>query len=521
MGIVAFLLVGSLLSACLLLVSAAGARGAPRRSETPKKNYTKFQSLGFSIFTGPAPAVNTTETLRRLDEGSCKYTRRSCPTAVWKFANRIVCPACFVFNEECNCDPNSMTCQYSATPMVTGSLSLPGCYLGDFDTARDIQGRLSIMETAVQRAHEVSSKDENTLKIFVAPEFFWRGPTGAYSFDSIADPSRVEEDETNALSQISRGLEAIVGQGKYKDWLFVFGTIVAFAEEGGKNTNIKRHKKTNAEESQYEFLNFSPVYRGYDPSAATDAGTKFIVPKYYISGIDFLTNDRPDPADDQRFYDNKVFRDIQSWLEDERGYQMVFDSWFFGEFAIISFFSLLHFEFTYPVLKVDNIAFSLEICLDHSQGVAKFFLNSNLKYVPSGGDGAVPKPPGAQISLVSSAGMSIVGKSLALLSGGTIFLQDGLYTKSQQRTCKKGRGISGKYACEDSAHIYYDLYSTMDEAQEALDGLYTMTEYPPQIHVYQYHDIVPMPTEEPLQESSSSAYLGKPKNLLLSGRKRR
>lgn len=483
---VAFLLVGSLLSACLLLASAAGARGPLRPSSTQQKSYTKFQSLGFSIFTGPAPAVNTTETLRHLDEGSCKYTRRSCPTAVWKFGNRIVCPACFVFNDECNCDPNSMTCQYSATPMVNGSLSLPGCYLGDFDTERDIRGRLSIMETAVRRAHEVSSKDENTLKIFVAPEFFWRGPTGAYSFDSITDPSRVEEDESNALGQISRGLEAIAGQEKYKDWLFVFGTIVAFAEEanGKTNTNIRRHKNTNAEESQYEFLNFSPVYRGYDPSTATGAGTKFIVPKYYISGIDFLTNDRPDPADDQRFYDNKVFRDIQSWLEAERGYQIVFDSWFF----------------------VDDIAFSLEVCLDHSQGVAKFFLDSNLKNMPSGGGGAVSKPPGAQISLVSSAGMSIVAKSLALLSGGTIFLQDGLYTKSQQRTCKKGRGISGKYACEDNAHIYYDLYSTMDETQEALDGLYTMTEYPPQIHVYQYHDIVPMPTEEHLQESSSSAY---------------
>jgi len=446
--------------ACILAGTLVGASCVLVAAAVEEKSYTKFQSLGFSIFTGPAPAINVAETLRRLDEGACDYTPENCPTDVWKLTNRIlVCPACLVFNPECECDPDTMTCKYSASPLING-----GCYLGDFDTERDIRGRISIMETAVQRAHEVSSKDSNTLKIFAAPEFFWRGPTGAYSFDSIADPRGAGQGGSNALRQISRGLEAIVRREIFADWLFVFGTIVAFTEK----TNGRRNAAPT-----FEFLNFAPIYKG-----GAGVGAKFIAPKYYISGIDFLSNGRlspesmtPDPAESQVFYDNSLFRQIQSWLEDEEGYQMIFNSWFF----------------------VDDIAFSLEICLDHSQGVAKFFLDSKVNVVPSGGDGTAPKPRGAQISLVSSAGMSITDTSLALLSGGTIFLQDGMYTRSQERTCARKTGFRGGYFCADTAYLHYELHATPEETRRALDGLFTLTAYAPQIHVYQQQDIVPMP----------------------------
>lgn len=46
--------------------------------------------------------------------------------------------------------------------------------MGLEDAAEDIERRLSIMTDAVERAYEKSDKDNSVLKIFLAPEFFFR-----------------------------------------------------------------------------------------------------------------------------------------------------------------------------------------------------------------------------------------------------------------------------------------------------------------------------------------------------------
>ena len=48
------------------------------------------------------------------------------------------------------------------------------CYLGLEDAARDIERRMSIMIDAVDAAYGRSDDDPDVLKIFLAPEFFFR-----------------------------------------------------------------------------------------------------------------------------------------------------------------------------------------------------------------------------------------------------------------------------------------------------------------------------------------------------------
>jgi hypothetical protein len=193
------------------LILLLGSTAAVVAEVTPK-SYTKFQSIGLSMNTGPDNAIDIEATF-----SNCEYiTPEDCPTdwvALGAFDG--VCEACIVINEQC------------------GSLGLDSsnstkCYLGKSDTEEDVNGRISIMQQAVEKAYEVASQDEDTLKIFIAPEFFLRGADGAYPVDDIDNPGK--EGEYNAIAHISEALEEIIQQERFSDWLFLFGTIVAFKE---------------------------------------------------------------------------------------------------------------------------------------------------------------------------------------------------------------------------------------------------------------------------------------------------
>ena len=157
------------------------------------------------------------------------------------------------------------------------------CYIGLPDPMLDVRGRIEIMMDAVEKAYAVVTAPENhddteTLKVFVAPEFFWRGITGAYSFEYDELPN--DPSFCGPICQILMGLENIVAQERFQDWVFLFGTIVA--------------SDTLPTEDPYDYLfyNFAPVYKGYNPDKMGFEGKRFLVPKRYVSSSDFLTPQR-------------------------------------------------------------------------------------------------------------------------------------------------------------------------------------------------------------------------------------
>lgn len=196
----------------------------------PQSKYAKVQGIGFQIYTGGAPA--------RLPDG------RKNPECVGRNA-------------------------------YGQKRSVLQCYIGHDDPIEDVNRRLEIMREAVDRAHQLADPDPNTLKVFIAPEFYWRGIDGAYSF--VYDDDDDELNLCGPICELLKGLEQIVAQQKFEDWLFVMGTVIA--------------AETLPTEDPYDFLfyNFAPLYKGYDPDKMDYTGKRFLVPKRYVSSIDFLT----------------------------------------------------------------------------------------------------------------------------------------------------------------------------------------------------------------------------------------
>ena len=83
----------------------------------------------------------------------------------------------------------------------------------------DIEKRCAVMVQAVKKAYASTgfAADSRVLKIFMAPEFYFRGQQGAYAVES--------------LHQIPTALSAETSNGKYKDWLFVFGSAIGYREK--------------------------------------------------------------------------------------------------------------------------------------------------------------------------------------------------------------------------------------------------------------------------------------------------
>ncbi|MGM0593961.1 MAG: hypothetical protein ACQETD_05425 [Pseudomonadota bacterium] len=149
-------------------------------------------------------------------------------------------------------------------PQFKDGLMPSGTYLGLDDPQQDIDARCQLLrraiDTAYNRIDNLSPPDsDTTLNVFMAPEFLFRGKSGAYQMD----------ETSYAISQ----LQGLVADDKYSNWVFVFGSIVAMASGDGRLD---------------EAYNFTLLQEG--GSAASDDSGARIVMKELMSGIDFISD---------------------------------------------------------------------------------------------------------------------------------------------------------------------------------------------------------------------------------------
>lgn len=101
-------------------------------------------------------------------------------------------------------------------------------YLGDADDDDDIRNRCGIMIDAIKAAEGAGvNESEKVLKLFMAPEFYFRGARGAYNLTKvppIIDKMLVE-----------------TGKFQYADWLFVYGTAIGEIAHEGSGGNMKQY----------------------------------------------------------------------------------------------------------------------------------------------------------------------------------------------------------------------------------------------------------------------------------------
>lgn len=90
-------------------------------------------------------------------------------------------------------------------------------YRGKDTEPLDITARVSFIRAVLTQARGLVDVREEVLKVFAIPECFFLGFQGAYSV----------EGTSSLISQ----LQTLVMPAEWKDWLFVFGTVLTYAED--------------------------------------------------------------------------------------------------------------------------------------------------------------------------------------------------------------------------------------------------------------------------------------------------
>jgi hypothetical protein len=267
--------------------------------------------------------------------------------------------------------------QFLAYTLNTGFGQQNGAqvYLGLPDPAADIRARCALMQCALAAARTQAVADAQTLKVFMAPEFFFRGVTGAYSLDDAMG--------------IASALQAIAQDPQWRDWIFAFGSIVASsapATPGGKQ----------------EVYNLTLVQMG-GPDHAGEAGARVVL-KEWMSGQDFIV--RPVPAA-AGIPAGMLYLDmVEHMTPAATDWFTTSDrlNWRSGDVQQRN-------DDGGGIFNAGGVTFGVEICLDH---LGNRLLSAQL-----------PGGPGVQVQLVPSCGMWVQDVAIIAAPGGAVFACDG------------------------------------------------------------------------------------------------
>jgi len=152
----------------------------------------------------------------------------------------------------------------------------------------DIEDRLQFTYKAIEEAHKLAVTKPTTLKVFMAPEFLYRGKGGAYIHDVINgwDESRARGELFN-LTGFDRFpglfgyLKRFAAEDKFKDWLFVFGTAISASFPTRSETNKGRVVDST---QMGEIYNSALIQRGGERTTDEAYASR----KRYIASIDFI-----------------------------------------------------------------------------------------------------------------------------------------------------------------------------------------------------------------------------------------
>ena len=127
---------------------------------------------------------------------------------------------------------------------------LDQCYLGSRKVKEDVEKRLEIMFEAVERVYASDHWDwsPTTLKIFMLPEFYWRGRQGAY---------RLHRGVEKVLHPTAHWISHRFTHERFKHWLIVDGTVVMAQSADQRYVEMSERPYENI-----SYYNFAPVHVG-------------------------------------------------------------------------------------------------------------------------------------------------------------------------------------------------------------------------------------------------------------------
>mmetsp|Transcript_31969 Transcript_31969/g.48639 ORF Transcript_31969/g.48639 Transcript_31969/m.48639 type:complete len:487 (-) Transcript_31969:72-1532(-) len=354
------------------------------------------------------------------------------------------------------------------------------CYLGNTENiTEDVYHRAQILQNVLHKIRDDAFRESpdidhagNVLKIVAFPEFYWRGPNGAYSLSDMLSDEGV-------LIQVSESIRETVRDPFFNDFLFIFGTVIA--ARSPDDPLLPWERPINAKEVEY--YNFAPIIKG--GLNDDDNDNYSIVTKRYISGADFLSRtELPNPTDEHIHNYAAFDEELRKRLE-KRNTTLIEDN----------------------IIDLDGLRIGLEICLDHRVGALWNTLRT--KYHSTLVD----------VLVITSAGMSIERGPNPVVPGGVVYLSDGEASSAACRrsddsgvyhpnsVCRWGIGdlkhipsggpgysdFFGLTACWDMEQMdllkgYYSRYQTQGCAYTLktydIDVLDDFKYYPPSVEIY-------------------------------------
>lgn len=316
---------------------------------------------------------------------------------------------------------------------------LDACYLGSPKVLNDTQHRMSIMTEALDRAYASEYWDRNpeTLKIFLAPEFYWRGKKGAYRIR----PS-VEYASKIAVETLSGKLR----HQRFKHWIVVPGTVVVVQHADQRYVEMSNRPYENI-----SYFNFAPIHIG-----GTDQ--MFLKFKHFISSIDFLQitpgverQVQAPPGSAHEFCKKHphsngcIYGTLPRNLLDKMGWQ---------EFQ----------ELTGGVINIGGVKVGFEICLDHAMGQ---LCNKDLKPDET-----------VDVQAIVSAGMNIASGPVCTKPGSPTFLADG-FSRTELSLNRFGQGRQSirteSHSRRFNVGLTYGADAMVSMQQWVADTIYDLT----------------------------------------------
>lgn len=295
-------------------------------------------------------------------------------------------------------------------------------YAGKPDDHLDMIRRCENMKVAIRSAYALAdtmgafNTNKKVLKIFMAPEFFFRGRNGAYTHEIVHGREAQPDARPRPLPKVKGIMEVMreeIDRPEYKDWLFVLGTAIAateLVETGCKDctSKVKFVPDTANPGKTKAVCIANPTHATGEKSLGAIVENVALVKKEHdthtitkelVSGIDYVEDEALGKKGDVKVMGKRLtvhttaqpsgYRaatNVPTKFQDERMGGSIF--------------------------TVDGVTIGLEVCLDHAATRG------------SGTAGRLEHAANIQVQLIPSAGMSI-GK-LRTLPGGIVFNVDGL-----------------------------------------------------------------------------------------------
>lgn len=357
------------------------------------------------------------------------------------------------------------------TPTSSGGVTKRGWYAGinaapstgAYDArvdvlsqCQDVDARIKFTASAIDKAHALASTDTGTLKVFLAPEFLYRGAGGAYVHDLLngwaeapADLGLLaNKDYSGKWGGLFGNLKTLVADDKYKDWLFVFGTALS-ADFSTQQDPVDKKYYIDVSKPATVY-NIALSQRG----GAGNADACYATRKQYISHIDFLNE-----------YSTYISHIGSQVLPVEERTLIPADVLGVSEGAT-----------SFNIANINDgagksIAFGVEVCLDHmvSGGIDP---KTGRSVNAFGRIKAANQP--VKLQLVPSGGMTLVPASISLQAG-----TDGSTAHSYAFNCD---GLNGLTAGNGSHTQVWNGAGGSNKLHEASNGAPDPTSAPkPQV----------------------------------------